>query len=147
LILQHRDAVGEGCPEESYAPNRDCLEDSAAGNPYLTSRRDAFTYVQSDIVFTDARHLFVVGIRTDSQLLQFRVGCIGPESAESGPELNGHAATWVECPEGGDGMNSGHVLLRWTTNGVAYAVSLHGHTSINREVELAIARNIEYVEP
>ena len=44
-------------------------------------------------------------------------------------------------------MNSGHVLLRWARGDVVYAVSLHGHTQVNRDVELAIARNIEYVAP
>jgi hypothetical protein len=41
----------------------------------------------------------------------------------------------------------GHVLLRWTRGGVIYAVSLHGHSSVNREVELDIAQHIDYVAP
>ncbi len=53
---------------------------------------------------------------------------------------------WVECGDGSS-MNSGHVLLRWTKGGVIYAVSLHGHTSVNRDVELAIALSIEYLDP
>jgi hypothetical protein len=39
------------------------------------------------------------------------------------------------------------VLLRWKRGDVLYVVSLHGHTGVNREVELAIARAIDYVTP
>ncbi len=149
LIIEHRQPVGEGCPDQDrpYAGGKDCLEDSAAGNPSGPSRRDALTYLQNDIVFPGAVHLWVVGVEEDSRLAPFRSGCVpGPEVAEPGPDLSGSATTWVECPDG-SAMNSGHVLLRWARAGVIYAVSLHGHTSIDREVEVAIARNIEYVAP
>lgn len=149
LVIEHRAAVGEGCPSQDpnpYAGGKDCLEDSAAGNPNLPSRRDAFTYIENDIAIPDALHLFVVGVKEDSRLAPFRTGCIGRESTEPGPDLDGIPTMWVECPDG-SAMNSGHVLLRWRRNGILYAVSLHYQTVRNREIELAIARNIEYVGP
>jgi hypothetical protein len=149
LILEHRRPVGESCPESDFnarAGGKDCLEDSAVVSPSLPSRRDAFTYVQNDIVLDGGLHLFVVGVKEDSPLAALRSGCIGPESTEAGSPMDGAATTWVECPDSG-GMHAGHVLLRWTRGGVIYAVSLHGHTAINRQVELAIARSIEYVAP
>jgi hypothetical protein len=148
LILQHRAPLGEGCREqdEPDAGGMDCLEDSAAGNPTLPSRRDAFVYVQNDIVASDVIHLFVVGVTYDSRLAPFRTGCVGQESVRPGPALDSIPTEWVECP-GGNAMNSGHVLLRWRKNGVIYAVSTHYQTERNREVELAIARAIEYVGP
>jgi hypothetical protein len=150
LIIQHRGPIAESCPDHDLIPNgggKDCLEDSAAGDSNLPSRRDAFTYTQNDIVFPGALHLFIVGVKEDSRLAPFRSGCAGRESTESGPQLDGSATTWVQCPDDAGGMNSGHVLLRWTKGNVIYAVSLHGHTGVNREVELAIARNIDYVSP
>jgi hypothetical protein len=148
LIIEHRQPVGESCPDQDrpYAGGKDCLEDSAAGSPTAPSRRDAFTYSQNDLAVPDALHLFVVGVREDSRLAPFRTGCVGQETAEPGPALDGIATEWVQCPEGG-AMNSGHVLLRWHKDGVIYAVSLHYHTERNRQVELAIARAIEYVAP
>jgi hypothetical protein len=148
LIIQHRAALGEGCPTEDhpYAGGTDCLEDSAAGVPTAPSRRDTFTYVQNDIVLDGGLHLFIVGVRSDSRLASFRTGCVGSERSEPGPALEGLSTTWIECPDGSS-MNSGHVLLRWAKGDVIYAVSLHGHTSVNREVELAIARGIKYIEP
>lgn len=149
LVVEHRAPKGESCPDHDMTPlsgGKDCLEDSRAGNPALPSRRDAFTYVQNDIVLPGALHLFVVGVKEDSHLAPVRTGCIGPETTDPGPKLDGKPTTWVECPEG-SAMNSGHVLLRWTRGGVIYGVSLHGHNGVNRQVELAIARNIEYVGP
>ncbi len=149
LIIEHRAPKGESCPDHDITPlsgGKDCLEDSRAGNPALPARRDAFTYAQNDIVFPGALHLFVVGVKADSRLAPVRAGCPGPETNERGPGLDGITTTWVECPDG-SAMNSGHVLLRWTRGGVIYAVSLHGHNSVNREVELAIAQHIDYVAP
>ena len=147
LVIEHRGAIGEACPEEPLSPLRDCLEDSAPSDP-KPHVRDSFVYIQNDLVLDGALHLFVVGIKSDSLLRPFRVGCgDAAESASSGPDLLGLGTTWVECAGEASGMNSGHVLLRWSRGDVIYAVSLHGHTQVNRDVELAIARNIEYVGP
>jgi hypothetical protein len=147
LIIQHRAPEGEGCPTKdlAYAGGKDCLEDSAAGSSTAPSRRDAFTYLQNDIVLDGALHLWIVGVKADSRLAPFRTGCVGSERSELGPDLGGVPTMWVECSDGGS-MHSGHVLLRWSKDSVIYAVSLHGHTSANREVELAIAQSIEYID-
>jgi len=148
LILEHRQPTAESClaEDEPYAGGKDCLEDSAAGNPTAPSRRDAFVFIQNDIVASDVIHLFVVGVKDDSRLAPFRAGCVGPETTEVGPALDGQPSEWVMCP-GGNAMNSGHVLLRWHRDGVIYAISLHYQTERNREIELAIARAIEYIGP
>lgn len=104
--------------------------------------------MQTDIVLTGALHLFVFGVKRDSRLLSFRAGCGGLDGATSaGPDVSGSAGSWIECGVDASGVNSGHVLLRWSRGDVVYAVSLHGHTQINRDVELAIAENIEYIGP
>lgn len=147
LVIEHRGATGEGCPQELLSPLRDCLEDSAPSDP-KPHVRDSFVYIQNDLVLDGALHLFVVGVKSDSLLRAFRAGCgDASESTSSGPDLLGVGTTWVECAGEISGMNSGHVLLRWSRGDVVYAVSLHGHTQVNRDVELAIARNIEYVGP
>jgi hypothetical protein len=149
LIIQHRASVGEGCPTKdlAFAGGKDCLEDSAAGSSTAPSRRDAFTYIQNDIVLDGGLHLFIVGVRSDSRLARFRTACAGPERSEPGPALAGVPTSWIECSDEGGSMHSGHVLLRWSKSDVIYAVSLHGHTSTNRDVELAIANEIEYIDP
>jgi hypothetical protein len=150
LIIEYRRPVG--CPDQDrpYAGGKDCLEDSAAGRPEAPSHRDSFTYLQEDIVLPGAQHLWIVGVKEDSYLAPYRSGCVGPETTEPGPELDRMPTTWVECPEGRSipiPIHSGHVLLRWKRADVLYVVSLHGHTSVNREVEWAIARAIDYVTP
>ena len=145
LIIQHRAPVGEGCPSEDLAyAGKDCLEVTPEGTPL--SRRDSFLYTQNDIVLDGGLHLFIAGVRSDSRLAPFRTGCVGSERSEPGPDLDGEPTVWIECPDASS-MNSGHVLLRWAKGDVIYAISLHGHTSVNREVELAIARNLKYIEP
>lgn len=145
LLIAHRAAVGEGCPDQ-HVTHPDCLEDESAQDPPLPAPLAAFTYVQNDVVLDGAYHLYVVGVRETSRLAPYRTGCIGPEVTQAGPELSGTTSTWVECPDG-TAMNSGHVLLRWSRDAVVYAVSLHGHNTVNRSVELAIARNIAYIAP
>ena len=147
LVIEHRGATAESCPQELLSPLRDCLEDSAPSDP-KPHVRDSFVYIQNDLVLDGALHLFVVGVKSDSLLRPFRAGCGDAiESISSGPDLPGTGTTWVECAGDISGMNSGHVILRWSRGDVIYAVSLHGHTQVNRDVELAIARNIEYVGP
>jgi hypothetical protein len=150
LVIAHRAAIGESCPDRDRpnAGGKDCLADSAAGNPDLPSLRDAFMYTQNDVVLDGALHLFVFGVKRDSRLLASWTGCGGSEGTPSaGPDLSGIATSWIECSGEIGGGNSGHVLLRWTRGDVVYAVSLHGHTQVNRDVELAIAQNIEYIAP
>ncbi len=149
LIIDHHTPKGDLCPDQDRYPNaggKDCLEDSAGGDANVPSRRDAFLYVQNDLIFPGALHLFVIGVKADSRLASLRTDCVGPETVEPGPDLDGISTVWIACT-GGHGMNSDHLILRWERHEVIYAVSLHGHTDVNRAVEVAIARNIEYVGP
>jgi hypothetical protein len=44
----------------------------------------------------------------------------------------------------GTGLNSGHVVLVWHAGGTTYAVSLHGHTTVNERLDLAIALHLRF---
>lgn len=62
------------------------------------------------------------------------------------PPVRGHAAQWVVCGQGA-GMHSGHLLLTWNErSNLLYAVSLHGHSALNRRIALAIARRVAIVD-
>jgi hypothetical protein len=55
-----------------------------------------------------------------------------------------YPASYVAYPDGSD-LNSGHVALIWHQDSVTYAVSLHGHTALNRRLDLLIARHLRLV--
>lgn len=57
-----------------------------------------------------------------------------------------HSAVWVICPENKNPpQDSGHLMLQWAEAGMTYAVSLHTDTQANRELAVAIARNLDFV--
>ena len=56
------------------------------------------------------------------------------------------SAMLVRCPLGRP-PNSDHILLRWTRDGINYAVSLHGDSQANRNLLLAIANAVYYARP
>jgi hypothetical protein len=45
------------------------------------------------------------------------------------------------------GAHFGGVLLRWRDAGVVMAVSLHGHSELNRRLVVALAAHMELVPP
>jgi hypothetical protein len=51
------------------------------------------------------------------------------------------SARWTTCPAG-SGMNSGHILLTWTTGGALDVISLHSDTATNRSIALAVADHL-----
>lgn len=57
----------------------------------------------------------------------------------------GHRATFVSYPAGSR-LNSGHVVLIWRDGGTTYAVSLHGHTTVNERLDLAIASHLQLLK-
>ncbi len=154
LLIAHREPVS--CPTVDinvWAGGKDCVENSAAGNPNdATGRLDTFTFQQSDMVLppdyvgtaTAANHMWIVGVRNDSKLAFVRSGCVGEET-RAGPVLLDGPSTWVDCPAAASGMHAGHRLLRWQKDGVTYVVSLHGQTSINERIELELARHLVFV--
>lgn len=155
LLLMSQNPIR--CPTEDFpAPHsggKDCVEDSAK-SASLPSSLDTFTLQQTDMVLPDtylgtasgANHMYVVGVAKASRLAPFRTACNGPETVEPGPLVRGQPASWVECPAGSS-MHSGHVLLRWSEGSTLYVVSLHTHSAINRQIELAVAGRLVMVSP
>jgi hypothetical protein len=72
--------------------------------------------------------------------------CPGGGSDGSEP-LFGTIARWVVCPQGSEGEDAGHLDLQWSTGGVRYGVSLHGHSGSNRTLDMAIAQRVEMIGP
>lgn len=148
--------IAPGCPSEDLSPKaggQNCVENSAAGNPGAPDYYDTFTFQQNDMALpptyvgtaSAAGHLWVIGVRDESTLFRFRTGCDDAGLTEPGPTLLGRPSTWVEC-RNGNTMHSGHTLLRWQIGGITYVVSLHGHSSVNREIIIAIAEHLAYVQ-
>lgn len=75
------------------------------------------------------------------------VSCIDPGAAQPAGLLMGAQAYWVACPAGSAGIDAGHVVLAWAVGGVAYDVSLHGITKVNRSLDKAIADSIVLARP
>ena len=154
LVIAHREPVG--CPTVDlnvWAGGTDCVENSAAGNPYdATGRLDTFTFQQSDMVLppdyvgtaTAANHIWIVGVRDDSRLALVRSGCLGDET-RAGPVLFDVPSSWVDCPASASGMHACHRLLRWQKNGATYVISLHGQTAVNERIELEIAKHLVFM--
>jgi hypothetical protein len=60
--------------------------------------------------------------------------------------VHGHPATFLSFPDG-SGLNSGHIVLRWTQNATTYAVSLHGRTTLNQRLDRIIANHLQLDQP
>jgi hypothetical protein len=61
--------------------------------------------------------------------------------------FEGHPARFLEFPNAGEDLNAGHVVLIWRAHGAEYAVSLHGHTRLNEQLDLTIAAHLTYARP
>jgi hypothetical protein len=59
--------------------------------------------------------------------------------------FRGHPATWYWCPAGAD-EDSGHVVLVWRQQGIAYGVTTHGHTQFNMRLVTYIADHLVEVQ-
>jgi hypothetical protein len=75
-----------------------------------------------------------------------QIQCCGGHRQEASFAVHGHRASWLEYPPGSD-LNSGHVLLEWRERGVVYAVSLHGHSELNRQLDALLARRVQLIAP
>jgi len=58
--------------------------------------------------------------------------------------IDGVTGSWFLCPSGQEAEDSGHVLLKWTKDGITYGVGMHGHTSVNRRLVFEIAMHLVY---
>jgi hypothetical protein len=77
------------------------------------------------------------------------VGCPGGGEQGSPDRLVGHPGSWWECPDSPSGanLNSGHVAFQWRVGGVAYGLSLHGITEINRGLLRQLSGTVTLVGP
>jgi hypothetical protein len=78
-----------------------------------------------------------------AQITIARLGCERFGRRAGTVQVRGHFGTWVLCPEdAGPLQDRGHVLLRWEEDGLINAVSLHGHSALNRRLALVIAQHL-----
>jgi len=65
--------------------------------------------------------------------------------------VHGSPANLYECSEGPHGPSTelylGHELLVWNQNGVTCEVSFHGHSQVNQDLDVAVARATSMVFP
>ena len=75
----------------------------------------------------------------------FAVACAGARPvAPAG--VRGHRGRLLECPPE-SGTHRGGTLLRWRERGTTMAVSVTGHTDLQRRLVLALAARLELVRP
>jgi hypothetical protein len=73
------------------------------------------------------------------------VGCTNGKKL--GRLLTAHLRmTWLRCPAGSS-LDSGHILLQWTSSSWVYALSLHTDSSTNRRLLRMIARHLDRISP
>jgi hypothetical protein len=86
-------------------------------------------------------HLFVLEAREGRERSVGFLTCLDARTVGEAT-IRGATGRWVACPANGSGLNSGHVMLVWVSNGVRYAVSLHSDTNLNRKIALAVAEGM-----
>jgi hypothetical protein len=72
--------------------------------------------------------------------------CCGARKTSASFAVRGHRASWLVYPSGSE-LNSGHVVLEWREGGIVYAVSLHGHSELNRRLDALLAERLQMVAP
>jgi hypothetical protein len=80
-----------------------------------------------------------------TQVTAFPVACLGGQRVAI-IQVRATRGGLFECPPGA-GAHLGGVLLRWREEGVVMAVSLAGHTELNRRLVLLLAAHINLVLP
>jgi hypothetical protein len=71
--------------------------------------------------------------------------CPGTRPAPGTLRVQGHVARFVDCPSG-SGLDGGHVVLEWRAGAIAYGVSAHGHSEINRRLVLFVAQHLKRLQ-
>jgi hypothetical protein len=74
------------------------------------------------------------------------IECCGSKRTAASSTVRGHPAAWLEYPRGSE-LNSGHVVLEWRERGIVYAVSLHGRSELNRQLDALLAARIQMIAP
>jgi hypothetical protein len=86
-----------------------------------------------------------LAIAAATRVAAFEVACLGGLKVAT-IEVRGTRGSLYECPPGA-GAHFGGVLLRWRDAGVVMAVSLQGHSELNRRLVGALAAHMEPVAP
>jgi hypothetical protein len=84
-----------------------------------------------------------LAIGAAKQTTAFPVACAGEQPA-GGVTVRGRRGHLFACPPG-SGPHRGSVLLRWRERGLVMAVSVNGHSDLNRRLVLALAAHLELV--
>jgi hypothetical protein len=98
-----------------------------------------------EYVGVDAQRPGRLAIAAATRVAAFQVACLGGLKVAT-IELRGTRGSLYECPPEA-GAHFGGVLLRWRDAGVVMAVSLHGHSGLNRRLVVALAAHMEPVSP
>jgi hypothetical protein len=86
-----------------------------------------------------------LAIGAAKQTAAFPVACAGEQSVSS-VTVRGTRGRLFDCPPQ-SGPHRGSVLLRWREQGMVMAVSVNGHSDLNRRLVLALAEHLELVRP
>lgn len=96
-------------------------------------------------VGVDGRPRGRLALAAARQVTAFPVACLGGRTVAR-IQVHGMRGGLFECPAEA-GAHFGGVLLRWRERGVVVAVSLHGHTELNRRLVMVLAAHVELVLP
>jgi hypothetical protein len=66
--------------------------------------------------------------------------------------IHGSTATYFQCADSSSDRNAieivaGHDLLQWRQAGLLVQVSFHGHSQVNLDLDLAVARSVRLIRP
>ena len=89
-------------------------------------------------------HLFIIGYDRRSGIWPADTLEFGRIAGRT--RVGDHPAVFLRFPDGSE-LNSGHVALVWHDGDTTYAVSLHGHTALNRRLDLLIALHLRMLTP
>ena len=73
-------------------------------------------------------------------------------SEQSRVAVNGSAGTYYQCANSSNDRNAietiaGHDMLQWVDHAMVTQVSFHGHSQVNLNLDLAVARSVVLVRP
>jgi hypothetical protein len=98
-----------------------------------------------DYVGVEGQRRRRLAIAAAPRVAAFPVACLGGLKVAT-IKVRGTRGDLYECsPEAG--AHFGGVLLRWRDAGVVMAVSLHGHSELNRRLVVTLAAHMELVPP
>ena len=75
-----------------------------------------------------------------------------PIPGQSAVRIHGSSGSYFECANSYTDPNAietvqGHDLLQWKQGGMLNQVSFHGHSQVNLDLDLAVARSVELIRP